>query len=331
MYPGTRLRRLRQYVWLRDMVAETTLSTDDLILPVFVREDSIDRVISKMPGVFRHSLDELPKFIESVIAVGIRCIALFPVVNMNKRDAFASEAQNHYSLLMKSILLIRKTFPELGIITDVALDAYTSHGHDGLLSKNGLVIDNDASVNAICKHALLQAHCGATVIAPSDMMDGRIGAVRAALDKEGFHDVCLMSYSAKFSSAFYGPFRDALDSASCLQGASKATYHMDPRNSDEAIREVELDIKEHADMIMIKPGSLYLDILYKVVQKFSIPTFAFHVSGEYSMLCSAANAGFLSYEGALMETMIAFKRAGASGILSYGAIDAARIIRGDVN
>lgn len=326
LFPGTRLRRLRHSAWLRNMVAETHLQVSDLILPLFIREDTQDPDIPSMPNVKRYSLQELPYIMEQVCTAGIPAVALFPVVNHECKDPMALEALNPTSLLLQATTFIRTHFPTIGVITDAALDAYTSHGHDGLLN-DANDVDNDLTLKTLAHHALLQAQAGAQIIAPSDMMDGRVKAIRHILDDHGFQNVALLAYSAKYASALYGPFRQALQSAPCLGQSHKLSYHMDPRNGMEALREVSLDIQEHADMILIKPGSLYLDILWRVSETFGMPTFAFHVSGEYSMLKSAALQGWISYENTLMETLIAFKRAGARGILSYGALDAARLLK----
>jgi porphobilinogen synthase len=326
-YPKHRLRRTRKYPWSRHMVAETTLTPHDLILPIFVRENNIDENISSMPGVYRHSLDQVTTIAQEAYDLGIPAIALFPVVDRKKRSHRGEEALNEGGLLPQAIALIRKNCPELGIISDPALDAYTSHGHDGVLDLDGHDVDNDQTLEMLCAHGLIQAKAGAQILAPSDMMDGRVGALRRVLDHEGFSHVMIMSYSAKYASAYYGPFRDALQSAQCLGIKDKKTYQMDYRNGQEALREVAQDIQEGADMVMVKPGLPYLDVIKEISQTFDIPTFAFHVSGEYASLKSSAMAGYMDYDRALMESLTAFKRAGASGILTYGAIDCARILK----
>jgi porphobilinogen synthase len=311
---------------MRRLVSENHVTVDDLIWPVFVTEGKNHKEdIKSMPGISRFSLDLLVKEIEAAAALGIPAIALFPVVPAEKKTADGKEAYNPDNLVCRTIRLLKDAVPDIGIICDVALDPYTSHGHDGLMGDDGTIL-NDATIEVLIRQSLCQAEAGADIIAPSDMMDGRIGAIRTALDAAGFTDAALLSYAAKYASAFYGPFRDAVGSGAFLKG-DKKTYQMDPANSDEALREVALDIAEGADMVMVKPGLPYLDIIRRVKDAFAVPTFAYHVSGEYAMLRAASQNGWLNYEKALMETLISFKRAGADGILTYAAVDAAKILK----
>ena len=322
----TRMRRNRTHGWVRNMVAENTLSAADLIWPLFVTEGENHReVIKTMPGVERLSIDLVVRAVVEAQALGIPAIALFPVTPAQLKTEGGEEAWNPDNLICRAMRAIKKAVPEIGIIADVALDPYTSHGHDGLLSEDGRIL-NDETVTALIKQALNQAEAGADIIAPSDMMDGRIGAIRDALDEAGYGDVKIMSYAAKYASAFYGPFRDAVGSCGLLKG-DKKTYQMDPANSDEALREVALDLEEGADMVMVKPGLPYLDILCRVKEEFRVPTFAYNVSGEYAMIKWAAENGALDYNKAMMEMLLAFKRAGADGILTYAALDAARLLK----
>lgn len=324
-FPTTRLRRGRTDAWLREMLAENTVTTSDLILPVFVQEGSNKRdAIASMPGVERLSLDFLEAVVEKAVQYGIPAIALFPVVPDKKKNESAKEAYNRKNLICFATQTIKKNFPEIGIICDVALDPYTNHGHDGLV-KDGYVV-NDETIDVLCKQALTLAQSGCDIIAPSDMMDGRVGKIRSALDKENFHNVKILSYAAKYASCFYGPFRDAVGSNLNLGGADKKTYQMNPANSDEALREVALDIAEGADMVMVKPGMPYLDIIRRVKDNFNIPVFAYQVSGEYAMIKAAAQNGWLDNDNAFMESILAFKRAGASAILTYAAIEIAEIL-----
>ena len=331
-FPATRLRRNRHDAFTRRLVAENHLSVDDLIWPVFVTEgEGTQSEVASMPGVRRVSLDRLAAHVAPAARVGIPAIALFPVTPPGRRDEDGTESANPDNLIRRSTRLLKAEFPDLGLIGDVALDPYTSHGHDGVLRHDrtgggAVVIDNEASVPILVAQALNQARSGVDILAPSDMMDGRIGAIRAALDREGLHDVRLMSYAAKYDSAFYGPFRDALGSGGVLRG-DKKTYEMDPANSDEALREVELDLAEGADMVMVKPGMPYLDIIRRMHDRFAAPTFAYQVSGEYAMLMAAIRNGWLDLERAVMESLLAFKRAGASGILTYFALEAAERLR----
>jgi len=323
---ATRLRRSRRTPWSRRLVREHVLTVDDLIWPVFIIEGKKRReAVASMPGVERLSIDELLREVEDAARLGIPAIALFPNVDRVLRDEDASEALKGDNLVCRAIAAIKKRIPEIGVITDAALDPYTSHGHDGLL--RGTEIANDETVDVLVRHALFQAQAGCDIIAPSDMMDGRVGAIRRALDDNGFAHVQIMAYAAKYASAFYGPFRDALGSSKTLVG-DKATYQMDPANADEALREVALDIEEGADSVMIKPGMPYLDIVRRVKDAFGVPTFAYQVSGEYAMLSAAAANGWLDGERVMLESLIAFKRAGADGVLSYFAPRAARILRG---
>ncbi|MGZ9097718.1 MAG: porphobilinogen synthase [Micavibrio sp.] len=326
MYPRVRPRRNRTDSWLRGMVAENNLTVTDLIWPLFVTEGENTRdPIKTMPGVDRLSIDLLIKAVVEAHAHGIPAIALFPVTPANLKTPDGAEGWNPDNLMCRAIRAVKDAVPDIGIIADVALDPYTSHGHDGLLDEQGRII-NDESIEVLCKQALVQAQAGADIIAPSDMMDGRIGAIRDMLDSHGFQDVKIMSYAAKYASAFYGPFRDAVQSGGLLKG-DKKTYQMDPANGDEALREVALDLAEGADMVMVKPGLPYLDIVHRVKTEFRVPTFAYNVSGEYAMIRWAAENGALDYNKAMMEMLIAFKRAGADGILTYAAMDAARLLK----
>ena len=312
-----RPRRNRKAEWARRMVRENVLTTDDLIWPLFVSEGQNKRsAVASMPGVERLSVDQVVREAERAVKLDIPCIALFPYTDPGLRDDHGTEAINGDNLVCQSVRAIKKEFPDLGVLCDVALDPYTSHGHDGLM-EDGKIL-NDATVAVLVQQALVQAEAGCDVIAPSDMMDGRVGAIRAGLDAAGFLDVQIMSYAAKYASAFYGPFRDAVGSAKTLTG-DKRTYQMDSANSDEALREVELDIAEGADMVMVKPGMPYLDILRRVKDTFAMPTFVYQVSGEYAMLMAAINNGWLDGERTIMESLTAFKRAGADGILTYFA------------
>jgi porphobilinogen synthase len=313
----TRPRRNRKADWARRLVAENVLTSDDLIWPLFLVDGTNLRVpVASMPGVERLSVDEAVRDAERAAKLAIPCLALFPYTDQQRRDDDGSEALNPDNLVCRAIRAIKKAVPETGVLCDVALDPYTSHGHDGLL-RDGTII-NDETVEVLVRQALVEADAGCDIIAPSDMMDGRVGAIRAGLDQADFADVSIMAYAAKYASAFYGPFRDAVGSSATLTG-DKRTYQMDPANSDEALREVELDILEGADMVMVKPGMPYLDILRRVKDAFSVPTFAYQVSGEYSMIMAAAQNGWLDGEKAMMESLIAFKRAGAAGVLSYFA------------
>jgi porphobilinogen synthase len=320
-----RPRRNRKADWTRRLVAENVVTVADLIWPLFLVEGTKTRVaVGAMPGVERLSVDEAVRAAERAVKLEIPAIAFFPYTEAKLKDEQGSEAFNEQNLVCKACRAIKKEFPALGLVTDVALDPYTSHGHDGLMA--GETILNDESVAALARQALNQARAGADIIAPSDMMDGRVGAIRGALDAEGFIDVQIMAYAAKYASAFYGPFREAVGSAGALKG-DKRTYQMDPANSDEALREVELDLAEGADMVMVKPGMPYLDIIRRVKDEFGAPTFAYQVSGEYSMIMAAAQNGWLDGDKAMMESLIAFKRAGADGVLTYFAPRAAEKLR----
>ena len=320
-FPKIRLRRLRKTKWIRDLVSETTISKNDLILPIFIREgkNKIDSIKS-MPDVKRYTIDKLPIILKQVKKYKIPAVALFPYTSKNKKDKIGSEALNPNNLVCRSIRYIKEKFPTIGIMTDVALDPYTSHGHDGILIDNK--IDNDATIKILVKQALLQAKMGCDIIAPSDMMDGRVGEIRKTLDKNNFKDTSILSYAVKFASNFYGPFRDAVGSKSNLK-KDKKTYQMDFRNISETFREVALDINEGADMIMVKPGLPYLDVIGKIKNRFKIPVLAYQVSGEYSMIKNAINKKLLD-EKTIFESIISFKRAGACAIVTYFAIDIAK-------
>ncbi len=312
-----RLRRTRRTDWSRRLVRETSLSASDLIWPIFLIDgDNLRQPVASMPGVERLSVEQAVRDAERAARLKIPAIALFPFTEPSRRDLFGSESVNAKNLVCTTVRAIKAAVPEVGVIVDVALDPYTSHGHDGVMEGEEIV--NDASVAQLVRQALVQAEAGADVIAPSDMMDGRVGAIREALDAGGFGHVQIMAYTAKYASAFYGPFRDAIGTSATLVG-DKRTYQMDPGNSDEALREAEADIAEGADMLMVKPGMPYLDILYRVKEAFGMPTFAYQVSGEYSMIEGAARAGWIDGERAMMESLLAFKRAGADGILTYFA------------
>ena len=320
-----RPRRNRKAEWARRLVAEHGLTTSDLIWPLFLIDGVKRRApVASMPGVDRLSIDEALREAERAMQLGIPALAFFPYVEGSLKDDEGSEAFNERNLVCRACRAVKKEFPGLGLVVDVALDPYTSHGHDGLMS--GDTVLNDETVAALVRQSLNQARAGADVVAPSDMMDGRVGAIRAALDHAGFESVQIMSYAAKYASAFYGPFRDAIGSKGALRG-DKRTYQMDPANTDEALREVGLDLDEGADMVMVKPGMPYLDIIRRVKDEFGAPTFAYQVSGEYSMLMAAANNGWLDGDKAMMESLLAFKRAGADGVLTYFAPRAAEKLR----
>jgi porphobilinogen synthase len=326
-YPATRLRRNRRHDWSRRLVAEHHLTAHDLIWPAFVQDGDDRRTpVPSMPGVERLSVDLLVEAAGTAKALGIPAVAIFPATDPAKKSPDGAEALNPENLVCRAVRAVKAAHPGLGVVCDVALDPYTSHGHDGLL-RDGYVV-NDETVEVLCQQAVVQARAGCDVIAPSDMMDGRVGAVRRALDGAGFQHVQILAYSAKYASAFYGPFRDAVGSAASLGAGDKRTYQMDPANGDEALREVALDIAEGADMVMVKPGMPYLDIVRRVKDAFGVPTFVYQVSGEYAMLCAAAQNGWLDREKVMLESLLAFKRAGADGILTYFALDAARKLRG---
>lgn len=323
----TRPRRLRHDDFSRRLVRENHVRSDDLILPVFITEGERRREsVSSMPGVERLSVDELLILAEEAMALNIPCLALFPVVAAELKTPDGREALNERGLVPRAVRALKQHFPQLGVLTDVALDPFTSHGQDGLIDERGDVL-NDATVAVLSQQALVQAAAGVDIVAPSDMMDGRVRAIRTNLETHGYTNTRIMAYSAKYASAFYGPFRDAVGSAAQLGQANKMTYQMDPANSDEALREVALDLEEGADMVMVKPGLPYLDIVRRVKETFGAPTFAYHVSGEYAMLKAAAMHGWLDEKKVLLETLLAFKRAGADGILTYYALQAARWLK----
>jgi len=326
-FPGTRMRRMRRDDFSRRLMRESTLTVDDFIYPVFVLEGEgrIEKVAS-MPGVERQSLDNLLRTAERAVNLGIPALALFPVIDASLKSLGAEEAFNSHGLVPRVIKALKREFPGLGVITDVALDPYTSHGQDGLIDETGYVL-NDETLEVLAKQALCHAEAGADVVAPSDMMDGRIGRIRAELDEGGQIHTRILAYSAKYASSFYGPFRDAVGSAGNLGKGNKYTYQMDPANSDEALKEVALDLEEGADMVMVKPGMPYLDIVRRVKDEFGVPTYAYQVSGEYAMLKAAAQNGWLNEEACVLESLLAFKRAGADGILTYFALDAAAYLK----
>ncbi|MCU0920357.1 MAG: porphobilinogen synthase [Burkholderiaceae bacterium] len=326
-YPASRPRRLRRDAFTRALVREQRLASEDLILPVFVLDGTQQtQDVPSMPGVQRRSIDRLFAAAEECVALGIPVMALFPVIEPSLKTPDGREATNPAGLVPRAVRELKKRFPELGILTDVALDPFTSHGQDGLLDDSGYIV-NDSTVAVLTEQALVQAEAGVDIVAPSDMMDGRIGAIRQALESRGAVHTRIMAYSAKYASAFYGPFRDAVGSAKNLGKSDKKVYQMDPGNSDEALREVALDVAEGADMVMVKPGMPYLDIVRRVKDEFRVPTFAYQVSGEYAMLKAAAANGWLDHDAVMMEALLAFRRAGADGVLSYFALDAARLLR----
>jgi porphobilinogen synthase len=324
-YPNLRMRRNRKADWIRRLVSEHNLSSNDLILPIFVKEGSKKReIIKSMPNIFRYSIDELKSVVEKACRLNIPLIALFPYTNLSKKNNFGKEALNKNNLICKALKILKKEFKnDIGIMCDVALDPYTSHGHDGIIKNNK--IDNDLTVDILVKQSLLQAQMGCDIIAPSDMMDGRIGKIRIALDKKGFKDTHLVSYAVKYASNFYGPFRDAVGSNKRLKG-DKRTYQMDYRNSNEAIREVALDVKEGADIVMVKPGMPYLDIIRSVKDNFKIPIFSYQVSGEYSLIKNGIQKGIINKE-AILESLISLKRAGSNGIISYFSLEIANQLK----
>ena len=326
-YPATRPRRLRRDDFTRRLVREQSLSVNDLIYPVFVLEGQGRReAVASMPGVERLSLDLLLPVAERCVALGIPVMALFPVIDPSLKTPDGREAMNARGLVPQVVRALKQRFPELGVMTDVALDPFTSHGQDGLLDDTGYIL-NDETVKVLVQQALTQADAGVDIVAPSDMMDGRIGASRQALESAGHIHTRIMAYSAKYASAFYGPFRDAVGSASNLGKSNKKVYQMDPGNTDEALREVAMDIDEGADMVMVKPGMPYLDIVRRVKDTFHVPTFAYQVSGEYAMLMAAARNGWLDQEAVMLESLLAFKRAGADGVLTYFAIETATLLQ----
>ncbi|HML93374.1 porphobilinogen synthase [Methyloceanibacter sp.] len=325
-YPAARLRRNRRADWSRRLIREAHLTADDLIWPIFLIDGERARAeVDAMPGVARLSIDLAVRAAEDAAEIGLPAIALFPNTEPSLRDEAGSQAFNPGNLVCRAVRAIKQAVPEIGIVCDVALDPYTSHGHDGLMDDEGR-IDNDRSVEALVNQALVQAEAGCDILAPSDMMDGRVGAIRAALEANGFSDTQIMSYAAKYASAFYGPFRDAVGSGAQLRG-DKKTYQMDPSNGGEALREVALDVAEGADMVMVKPGLPYLDIVWRVKEAFGLPTFAYQTSGEYAALVAAAERGWLDRERVILETLLSFKRAGADGIFSYFAPEVARLLK----
>ena len=326
-YPAARPRRMRRDPFSRAMMRENTITSADLIYPVFVLEGQNQRQqVASMPGVERVSLDLLLKVAEECVQLGIPAMALFPLVDQTVKTYDGIEATNPDGLVPRVVRELKKNFPELGVITDVALDPYTTHGQDGLPDENGYIV-NEKTIEMLVKQALTHADAGVDIVAPSDMMDGRIGAIRNAFEAQGHIHTRIMAYSAKYASSFYGPFRDAVGSSANLGKADKNTYQMDPANSDEALREVALDLAEGADMVMVKPGMPYLDIVRRVKDEFKVPTFAYQVSGEYAMLKAAALNGWLDHDKVMMESMMAFKRAGADGVLTYFALDIARKLK----
>jgi porphobilinogen synthase len=329
-YPATRMRRLRRRDWTRRLVAENVLTAADLIWPIFLIDGEKKReAVASMPGVDRLSIDLAVAAAEDAAKLGIPVIALFPSTDPALKNEDGREAVNANNLVCRGVRAIKKAVPEIGILCDVALDPYTSHGHDGLIRDGD--VHNDSTLDVLVRQALVQTEAGADIIAPSDMMDGRVGAIRAALEKDSHHNTLIMAYAAKYASAFYGPFRDALGSAQVksagLKVGDKRTYQMDPANGDEALREVALDLEEGADMVMVKPGMPYLDLVWRVKHRFGVPTFAYQVSGEYAMLSAAFENGWLQRERAIIETLTGFKRAGASGILTYFAVEAAKLLK----
>ena len=324
-YPGTRFRRLRAHAFSRRLTRESRLTVDDLIYPLFITEGEPVEVAA-MPGVRRYTLDEAVTEAQDAFRLGVPAVVLFPVIDPDKKDPTASEAANPEGLVPEAIRRLKAELPGLGVITDVALDPYTSHGQDGLIDAGGYV-RNDATVDVLVAQALAHAEAGADVVSPSDMMDGRVGAIRTAFETRGLHNAQILSYAAKYASDLYGPFREAVGSAGNLGGAGKQTYQMDPANGDEALREVAADLDEGADMVMVKPGLPYLDIVHRVKTTFGVPTFAYQVSGEYAMLKAAAANGWLDERKAVLECLGSFKRAGADGVLTYFAKDAARWLR----
>jgi porphobilinogen synthase len=326
-YPAIRPRRMRRDPFSRALMRENTITPSDLIYPVFILDGVNQRQqVASMPGVERVSIDLLMEVAQDCVNLGIPVLALFPVIDASLKTYDGAEATNPEGLVPRAVRELKRRFPELGLLTDVALDPYTTHGQDGLPDENGYIV-NEKTIQMLIKQALAQAEAGVDIVAPSDMMDGRIGAIRAALEEAGYIHTRIMAYSAKFASAFYGPFRDAVGSATNLGKADKNTYQMDPGNSDEALREVALDLAEGADMVMVKPGMPYLDIVRRVKDEFKVPTFAYQVSGEYAMLKAAAQNGWLDHDKVMMEAMMAFKRAGADGVLTYFARDIARLLK----
>ncbi len=326
-FPQTRLRRNRQHEWMRRLVAENKLSVDDLIQVVFVRDASSPPEIPSMPGVRRYTIQELVEYATQLAENKIPALAIFPFYDKPDRNENVVHMLTADNLACQALQALKKAVPHMGVITDVALDCYTTHGQDGII-ENGQ-IHNDKTLDVIADYAVIQAQAGADIIAPSEMMDGRIGVIRQALDAAGYQDTGIMSYAAKYASGFYGPFRDAVGSKNCLAQADKKTYQMDPANIQEALREVAMDIEEGADSVMVKPGLPYLDVVSRVRQAFCVPTFVYQISGEYAMLKAAAANGWLDYDTCFLETLMAFKRAGADGILTYGGLEAAQLLQQD--
>jgi porphobilinogen synthase len=327
MYPAVRMRRMRRDAFSRALMRENTITASDLIYPVFIVDGVNQRQpVGSMPGVERLSLDLLMELAQECVELGIPVLALFPVVDPSLKTFDGDEATNPDGLIPRAVRELKRRFPEIGIMTDVALDPYTTHGQDGIPDANGYIV-NERTIAMLIRQALTHAEAGVDMVAPSDMMDGRIGAIRAALEEKGFIHTRIMAYSAKYASAFYGPFREALGSATNLGKADKNTYQMDPANSDEALREVALDLAEGADMVMVKPGMPYLDVVRRVKDEFKVPTFAYQVSGEYAMIMAASQNGWLDHDKVMMESMMAFKRAGADGVLTYFARDIARLLK----
>lgn len=326
-FPYTRMRRMRKNDFSRRLMREHHLTADDLIYPMFILEGSnVRQAIPSMPNIERLSIDLLLEEAKELVELGIPTIALFPVINSDKKSLLAEESYNPNGLVQRAVRALKEAFPELGVLTDVALDPYTTHGQDGIIDDSGYVL-NDITVDTLVKQALSHAQAGADIVAPSDMMDGRIGEIRDELEAEGFVNTLIMAYAAKYASAYYGPFRDAIGSSGNLGKGNKFTYQIDPANSNEAIREVMLDIEEGADMVMVKPGMPYLDIVRRVKTELEVPTFAYQVSGEYAMHMAAFQNGWLDKDTVMMESLLAFKRAGADGILTYFAKDAARLLK----
>ena len=326
-FPSVRMRRMRRDDFSRRMMREHVLTADDLIYPVFVIEGkSRSEPVASMPGVSRHTLDKLLPVAEQCMKLGVPAMALFPAIEPSRKTSDGAEAFNPKGLVPRVVAALKKRFPELGIMTDVALDPYTSHGQDGIIDKSGYIL-NDVTLKTLCKQALTQVSAGVDIVAPSDMMDGRIGAIRATLEAKGHVNARIMAYSAKYASGFYGPFRDAVGSAKALGKGNKQTYQMDPANSDEALWEVGLDLEEGADMVMVKPGMPYLDIVRRIKDTYKAPTFVYQVSGEYAMLKAAAGNGWLDERTVVLEALLGCKRAGADGVLTYSALDAARWLR----
>jgi porphobilinogen synthase len=326
-YPAYRPRRMRRDDWSRRLIQENHLRIDDLIYPVFLLPgNNQTQAVTSMPGIERMSLDRLFHVAEECVALGIPVMALFPIIDASLKSNDGAEAFNPKGLIPSAVIELKKRFPTLGIMTDVALDPYTSHGQDGVLDDQHRIL-NDETVAILIKQALCHAQAGVDIVAPSDMMDGRIGAIRTALENQGLIHTRIMAYAAKYASSFYGPFRDAVGSATNLGKADKKTYQMDPANGDEAIREVGLDISEGADLVMVKPGMPYLDIVYRIKEAFGYPTYAYQVSGEYAMMKAATQNGWLDHDAVMMESLLGFKRAGADGILTYFALEAARLLK----